>query len=445
VHAVTAESHVVKDVTVGPLPASTPPGALLGAWPRLFAPAYRPACLVMLETCWPAPTEAPEGLQFIDDRTGTLHAVNLPAWKAPAGTPPARRRTLVSALPSGIERGRLRLLYTDGGDRHFPIAELEGDGSLWRLSGPGPAPLARPTRPSLFFVGGAPKSGTTYVEQILNAHPSVLCTGEGGFFSALDRASLEGCLARRELCDFNPWTTPRPDRRFELDFMLGALARAFFELHASLFPCSAVGDRTPANSRFVANLLAAVPEARFIHCARHPLDVAVSRLYHEWNLFRAGKLALCALSEEHLVRLDRAIASPDAAAAVSTALEDPALLEALLAEWIEINRVVLEAHGRLEDRIALVRYEDLLARTETEVARLFAFLSIPTSARQVAAIAEATRFERVSGGRAAGSEDARSFFRKGIAGDHLSYFPEGRRAAARTLLGDLASRLGYEL
>ncbi len=35
--------------------------------------------------------------------------------------------------------------------------------------------------PLLFFGGGAPRSGTTWLQQILNAHPDISCMGEGLF------------------------------------------------------------------------------------------------------------------------------------------------------------------------------------------------------------------------------------------------------------------------
>ena len=37
----------------------------------------------------------------------------------------------------------------------------------------------------LFFVAGAQKSGTTWVQRMLDAHPEILCAGEGHFMDAL--------------------------------------------------------------------------------------------------------------------------------------------------------------------------------------------------------------------------------------------------------------------
>jgi len=49
-------------------------------------------------------------------------------------------------------------------------------------------------QPNLFFVLGLPKSGTTWLQHLLNSHPNVSCRGEGKFHrfaEALLRMSVE--------------------------------------------------------------------------------------------------------------------------------------------------------------------------------------------------------------------------------------------------------------
>jgi hypothetical protein len=41
--------------------------------------------------------------------------------------------------------------------------------------------VAHVRQKQLFFVGGAPKSGTTWLQLMLNGHPEISCTGEGHF------------------------------------------------------------------------------------------------------------------------------------------------------------------------------------------------------------------------------------------------------------------------
>src|ERR1700722_1873858 len=53
-------------------------------------------------------------------------------------------------------------------------------------------------RCQLFFVGGAPRSGTTWLQALLDSHPEISCRGEGLFMKHL-AAPLDALMkARRE-------------------------------------------------------------------------------------------------------------------------------------------------------------------------------------------------------------------------------------------------------
>ena len=50
---------------------------------------------------------------------------------------------------------------------------------------------------NLFFIGGYPKSGTTWVERIFDAHPEASCKGEAHFISLLEPS------LRHAIVDYN--------------------------------------------------------------------------------------------------------------------------------------------------------------------------------------------------------------------------------------------------
>jgi hypothetical protein len=60
------------------------------------------------------------------------------------------------------------------------------------------AELARLAERQLFFIGGAPRSGTTWLQQILDAHPDISCNGEGLFQKEL-ATPLERMVAERSI------------------------------------------------------------------------------------------------------------------------------------------------------------------------------------------------------------------------------------------------------
>ncbi len=59
-----------------------------------------------------------------------------------------------------------------------------------------------------FFIVGASRSGTTWLQRTLNTHPEVLCKGEGAFFGRdlkghENMQSLHAALSRSE--EFKIW------------------------------------------------------------------------------------------------------------------------------------------------------------------------------------------------------------------------------------------------
>ena len=79
----------------------------------------------------------------------------------------------------------------------------------------------------LFFVGGAPRSGTTWVQQILDHHPEVSCRGEALFQHRLAEPLEAMMTGRREALDAKNiglfshtggYPLPGPD---DVEFLLG--------------------------------------------------------------------------------------------------------------------------------------------------------------------------------------------------------------------------------
>ena len=118
----------------------------------------------------------------------------------------------------------------------------------WKFN---PPPLPGYEQAPLYvFAGGAPKSGTTWIEKIFNMHGAVMCNGEGGFF--LRETQLK-------FADYNFWL---PGNLTEDDYGLmsqaGMVDMIFRAIH-SLWPHQVYVDRAPANGYSYAKALAAFP------------------------------------------------------------------------------------------------------------------------------------------------------------------------------------------
>jgi len=130
--------------------------------------------------------------------------------------------------------------------------------ALFEDDAPSPPLIALEETPCPLFVVGLPRSGTTLVEMILSAHPSVASMGELVAAERHFRLIFDG-ITTVEQSHVDAFAQGYRDD-------LGALPA-----NASHFV-----DKMPANYRYIPLILAAFPNARVIDVRRDPRDVALS-------------------------------------------------------------------------------------------------------------------------------------------------------------------------
>lgn len=339
---------------------------------------------------------------------------------------------------AGAATGALRSRAGRGGRRSIDAKNAEISAlkkELARVRGDGAVAVETP----VFFVVGQQKSGTTWLMRMLDAHPEILCRGEGRFFGAdwrqkslvksdamrppssllyaLREAEYLRLWVERSVWSRNDGADEHLDNlaRMAVDYFLqGELAKTGKRL---------VGDKSPLlTPGMVEEISAVYPEARLIHIIRDGRDAAVSAAHHARNFGRARDRK----------RQDEG-------------LFGEAQIRKLAADWsARVGRTVQEGPRLLGDRYAEVRYEDLLANPEAEMARLLRLLGAASDEVSAGRCVAAASFERLSKGRARGQEDPSSFFRKGVAGDWRGVFTEEDRRVFKEEAGDLLVELGYE-
>ncbi|MEM0985386.1 MAG: sulfotransferase [Pseudomonadota bacterium] len=129
--------------------------------------------------------------------------------------------------------------------------------------------------PNLVFIIGMPRSGTTLTEQILSSHSAVGGCGEVDFF-----------VNAFGLWNSAPNNYGWPKTLANLDENLVEKARS--DYLSKLGQIDSVNrvrtDKMPFNFLYVGFIRRLFPTAKFINCARHPLDVCLSSYFE--NLSR---------------------------------------------------------------------------------------------------------------------------------------------------------------
>lgn len=303
-----------------------------------------------------------------------------------------------------------------------------------------------------YFAVGHSRSGTTWLQRLLDSHPEVLCKGSGMFFGR-DAALHEGrTTLYAALEDSKPlrvWHGMRPNDWSGPDFdaELAAVMRSFIQ--ATLGRALAksgkalVVDRTPHYVSYLDEVHAVFPEARVVHIIRDGRDSAISNLHAVWNTSR-DRGGPVDLDPEELERRDAYKEDPAGYLESGRSIFTEQRIKGLAKRWARTIHKGRK-HGRelFGDNYLELRYENLLDDSVRELEKLFGFLEVDRDREMLKKIVEENSFERWSG-RKPGEEQIGSFFRKGVAGDWKGVFNERDRRVYDRHAGDVLAELGYE-
>ena len=140
----------------------------------------------------------------------------------------------------------------------------------------------------LFFIVGAQKSGTTWLQKSLNSIEGIHCLGEGHFIDKLLMPITQTRyeynqmmqLVHQRVYDGEGFYGPIPDQEFFSLMRSWILQIMVRNADAPTESILALGDKTPANSFHITTLKRLFPGAQFIHILRDGRDVAVSAFRH---------------------------------------------------------------------------------------------------------------------------------------------------------------------
>lgn len=198
--------------------------------------------------------------------------------------------------------------------------------------------IAPDLRDSPIFVVGFPRSGTTLLEQVLDAHPGLQSMDENPFFNR-----LSGILANHDKRILDDLSVLRQYDVDELRKRYHAMVGERIRRNAD----TRLVDKNPLNMHWLPMMVRLFPEARFVLAVRHPCDVVLSCYMQS---FRSSALAAAC---SNLQRLSHA--------------------------YVETMQRWLEEVEILKPAVLVSRYEDLVDDFSGQVSRLASFLELDDS------------------------------------------------------------------
>lgn len=195
--------------------------------------------------------------------------------------------------------------------------------------------IAPDARSSPVFIVGFPRSGTTLLEQMLDAHPGLQSMDENPFFNRL----------ADKLRNHHPGILSNLDLLEQRD--CDELRKRYLTMVSETIPrrwTAQLVDKNPLNLMWVPLIHRLFPEAKFILALRHPCDVILSCYMQN---FRSSILGAACSSLERL------------ALAYVQAMEC----------WLEDQRV-------FQPQVLVSRYEELVADFPGQTRRIADFLEL---------------------------------------------------------------------
>lgn len=126
------------------------------------------------------------------------------------------------------------------------------------------------------FIIGTPRSGTTLIEQIIASHPQVFGAGELKYITELANNKSTSGKSKVKYPDRIKTLTPEDIHRESKDYLnkIKSLSNNQNTLR--------ITDKMPANFMLLGYIKILFPNARIIHCKRHPLDSCLSIYFQQF-------------------------------------------------------------------------------------------------------------------------------------------------------------------
>jgi len=275
----------------------------------------------------------------------------------------------------------------------------------------------------IFFVVGCQKSGTTWLEKILDGHPEMVCRGEAIFGVVLHPALQQALGAfNHHIKDRNTQVDQAgQDMLFneaQLDYLFMTAVGLIMSNWLKKPGIKAIGEKTPEHARAIELLNRYFPTAKYVHIIRDGRDVAVSGWFHNVRY----------IGEKFTQQF------PDMPKYIRYLCQN---------HWIPYIQSARAFGQAAPERYHELRYEQIHEDPRGTVRSVLEFLNVDASEQTVLQCLESGSFKNLTKGRQEGEENRDSFFRKGVTGDWKNHFDAAAEQAFEESGGSMLRELGY--
>lgn len=264
---------------------------------------------------------------------------------------------------------------------------------------------------------GLNKSGTTFLQSLLNSHPAIACPGEH-HFGSIWKVLHQGIEAYRRVIEDFDQKTARQGVTLSNDLTAHLAYRGWLE---SLFQSACVGSEThvglndnslDARLDFHADLF---PDSKFVFILRDPRDVSVSLFYHRKRTEPGFDVSLSEIAES------------------------------ISRKWVEILENVSDFSKEYPGRIEIVRYEDLISNDKQfNLQRILKFLELPTSDHTIEQMFADNDIGKMKKRESSRQNESYGFYRSGKKGGWREELSMRDVARIELTAGKLMRKLQYQ-
>ena len=293
------------------------------------------------------------------------------------------------------------------------------------------------------FIIAAPRSGTTWMSNILNAHPQINCVERRLFGNYADFVKDDGQELPRLRVTLDKYVDsllqhhgiPVKEKSKVTQTLIEALKKEEYRTSKKPIVVDKITPYLDTSSHVLESIAKYFPNSKIIYLVRDGRDVLTSGVFHWFN----KKLITNNLNDFEIKRRQAFINKENFD--LERFFQDKEIYQ-WANEWAQPLQTI--EFAKKSHEVKIVFYEDMLQQPFDVVTDCLHFFQAKTNKSILDSCIDKASFKKMSQGREQGEEKANAHVRKGILGDWKNYFTYTDGKLFNDIAGSELLKFGYE-